>query len=103
MLELTCSRLWRWRRLVLDAGLGAVADADDGGVVLGEAHDAPLPRRLRARADLQHVAEWAVRRAVRCAQTRGLDNLDTTIGQLYFYQEVVSVNCVYVLKYIYKS
>ena len=70
------------------AGLGAVADADDGGVVLGEAHDAPLPRRLRARADLQHVAEWAVRRAVRCAQTRGLDNLDTTIGQLYFIKKL---------------
>ena len=46
MWELTRSRLWR--RLILVAGLGAVADADDGGVVLGEAHDAPLPRRLRA-------------------------------------------------------
>ena len=74
--------------MVLVAGLGAVADADDGGVVLGEAHDAPLPRRLRARADFQHVAEWAVRRAVRCAQTRGLDNLDTTIGQLYFIKKL---------------
>ena len=63
MWELTCSRLWR--RLALVAGLGAVADADDGGVVLGEAHDAPLPRRLRARAYFQHAAEWAVRRAVR--------------------------------------
>ena len=101
MWRLTCSRLGR--HLILVAGLGAVAYADDGGVVLGEAHDAPLPRRLRARADLQHVAEWALRQAVQCAHTRGLDNLDTTIGQLYFYQEVVSVNCVYVLKYIYKS
>ena len=101
MLELTCCRLGR--SFILVAGLGSIADADDGGVVVGEAHDAPLPRRLRARADFQHAAEWAVRRAVRCAQTRGLDNLDTTIGQLYFYQEVVSVNCVYVLKYINKS
>ena len=62
--------------MVLVAGLGAVADADDGGVVLGEAHDAPLPRRLRARADFQHVAACAVRRAVRCGvlKARGLDN-----------------------------
>ena len=37
----------------------------DGGVVLGEAHDAPLPGRLRARAHFQHVAAGAVRRAVR--------------------------------------
>ena len=86
MWRLTCSRLGR--RLVLVAGLGAVADADDGGVVVGEAHDAPLPRRLRARADFQHAAEWAVRRAVRCAHTRGLDNLDTTIGQLYFIKKL---------------
>ena len=101
MWRLTCSRLGR--RFILVAGLGAVADADDGGVVLGEAHDAPLPRRLPARAYFQHVAEWAVRRAVRCAHTRGLDNLDTTIGQCYFYQEVVSYYYVYVIQYSNKS